>query len=188
MGKYNWIFGGFFSRLTNILHLYNMKTKKTIITVCLLLLANIAVQATGDSLSGQTQAGENNSIIIDDRLWGAWNLEAVEITTGKDVKTYTLETLLANANIIPSNLFTLLVFFENIVEAGISHNHTEFASEKESRLTALKGTFTTKNGQLTINLHEKQPRTFVYSIENNRLKISFNHSGTQFNLIYKSDN
>ena len=164
-----------------------MKTR--VIILVSLFLASIAAHATGSLSQGRTSAGESlNAATVDERLWATWGLETVEITTGGVTKEYSLETLLANANIIPSNLFTLFIFFGNEVEAGISHAHAEFAAEKESRLTALKGTFTTENGQLTITLREKQPRTFGYSIENNRLKISFNHSGAQFNLIYKSDN
>ncbi|MCL2098721.1 MAG: hypothetical protein FWH23_08210 [Bacteroidales bacterium] len=157
-----------------------MKTKLSLSRIALWLLLTACLLLP---VAAFAQTGEN-STTVDERLWAIWSLETVEITADGTTKQYSLETLLANTSILPRNMFTTLDFFGNEIEADISYAHTEFAAEAESLLTAVKGTFTASNGQLTLSLREKEPRTLAYSIENNLLRISFSYEDRKFNLIY----
>ncbi|MDR0295881.1 MAG: hypothetical protein LBH91_06865 [Prevotellaceae bacterium] len=67
------------------------------------------------------------------------------------------------------------------VEIGINHTNTDFISTMEN----IKCSFTAVNGQLTLALPEKEPRTFAYTLDGNLLKISFTRAGEQYSLTYK---
>ena len=140
-----------------------MKTK-TIILTCLLLLTGIIAQAG----------------TLDERLWGTWGLETATVTTGSDVKAYTVESLLADRDKLPKNLFLSLLFFNDQMGACSSEEALVYEFDMN-----VKGSFSTDNGQLTVTLREKQPRTFAYVIENDKLKVRYTQGNTQYDLIYK---
>ena len=112
-----------------------------------------------------------------------WVLDALELTLGdRSTQRYPVSNLLANKNLLPVNMFTIIHFFDDVVEVDIRYAELEFPSEDEK---SLKGTFATNNDQLTIILSEKQPRSFTYIIENERFVMKFTLAGVQFSLVYK---
>ena len=125
-----------------------------------------------------------NTQDVDEQLWGEWELETVEINTEGKIETYTLNDLLADKSKLTSNMFKFIYIFGNEIEVNIN-DLPDYAYENEIRLNALKGTFATNNGQLTISLREKQVRIFTYTVENKQLKIRYIQENTQYELIYK---
>ena len=156
-----------------------MKTR--VIILVSLFLASIAAHATGSLSQGRTPAGESlNAATVDERLWATWGLETVEITTGGVSNSYALEVLLADREKLPRNLFVSLYFFDD--QVGACSSEEDFAYKFNINV---KGSFSTSNGQLTVTLYERQPRTFAYTFEDGYLKIRYTQGETQYDLIYK---
>jgi len=140
------------------------------LTVLCLLLTAYCLLSTGTAFAQ-----------IDERLFGDWNLEAVEITMPEYTKQYSQEDLRLDFNMLPGSRFVSLSFTNGQVEIGINHTNTDFVSTVE-KVNAL---FTASKGQLTLTLPEKEPRTFVYTLDDGLLKINFIRTGEQYSLIYK---
>ena len=121
-----------------------------------------------------------NAQQVDERLWGTWKLETVEITANGFTKQYSLEDLLVDKSRLPRNLLLSLYFFND--QVGACTSETEFSYEME---TNIKGSFTTNNGELTTTIYGEQPRTFTYTIEDDLLKIRYSQANTQFDVNYK---
>ena len=118
---------------------------------------------------------------IDERLWGTWLLDTVELTAQRGAtQQHSLTSLFADKSNLPRNMFTQLYFFDD--QIGVCSTETEFVRGEE---VSMKGSFTTNDGELIITIRGEQSRQFVYSIEDDLLKISYTDGDTQFYLIYK---
>jgi len=114
-------------------------------------------------------------------LWGTWELETVEITKSGITETHSFESLLADKENLPRNMFTRLYFFDDKI--GVNTTESEFVSGEN---LSLKGVFTADDGMLTITMNNEQPRIFSYIIENELLKIGYSQDDeTQLYLVYK---
>ena len=126
---------------------------------------------TRGSVSAQT---------TDERLWGVWDLDSIELTINSVTQRYTLPVLLANRSILPRNMLTQLYFFKD--QIGVNSTETEFVSAEN---VSLKGSFTANDGKLNVTMRDGNARTFNYSIENEFLKIRYSESPIEFYLIYR---
>lgn len=144
--------------------------------ICLLLLTGVTTQVVGSTGAEDSV----NNAMIDEHLWATWGLETAVITADNSSKTYTLADLLAEKNLLAGNIFLSLYFFDN--QVGVTLNKTAFSPEFEQ---SLKGFVTTNNGELTMTMRDRQTHTFMYVIENERLKISYTQADTQYYLTYK---
>jgi len=114
-------------------------------------------------------------------LWGTWDLETVEITRQGVSETHYLESLLADKENLPRNMFTQFYFFSD--QVGVSSTEEIFVSGGNLNL---KGSFTADDGILIISIYDEQPRTFTYIIENDMLQIWYTQEDdTQLYLVYK---
>ncbi len=144
-----------------------------------IVLVAFVVGLFGISASSFAQETVNNeTAMVDHRLWGTWNLDIVELTKNGVTKKYSLDVLLADKNNLPRNMFTSLYFFDD--QIGVHSTETEFGFDVN-----LKGSFTANDGILTVTMREEQSRSFMYVIENEMLRIWHTKGDTQFNLIYK---
>ena len=121
-----------------------------------------------------------NAQQIDNRLWGTWSLDTIELTKDGVPRQYTLETLLADKSNLPRNMFTWLYFFGD--QIGVHSTETEFVPAVD---VSLKGNFTTNDGLLIVTMYEESPRTFTYEIEDDLLIIKYTEGDVQFYLVYK---
>ena len=118
---------------------------------------------------------------IDERLWGIWLLDTVELTAQRGAtQRHSLASLFADKSKLPRNMFTQLYFFDD--QIGVCNTETEFARGED---VSMKGSFTANDGELMVTIQGEQSRTFLYSIEDDLLKISYTEGDTQFYLIYK---
>ena len=113
-------------------------------------------------------------------LWGIWDLEIVEITRYGESEIHTLESLYADKENLPRNMFTQLFFFDD--QVGTKSTEELFASERNLNH---KGSFSINDGILSINIDTEQPRFFTYIIEDELLKIDYTQEDTHFYLVYK---
>ena len=121
-----------------------------------------------------------NAQQIDNRLWGAWSLDTIELKKDGVPRQYTLETLLADKSNLPRNMFTRLYFIED--QIGVHTTEAEFVSMTN---VSLKGNFTTDDGLLIVTMYGEQSRIFTYAIDSELLKIRYTEGDTQLYLIYK---
>jgi len=113
-------------------------------------------------------------------IWGNWDLDTIEITKQGVTEIYSIETLLADKENIPRNMFTRLFFFDD--QIGISSTEEIIA---QGQPINQKGSFTIENEKLIVTMNNEQSRTFTYSVENDFLKIEYTRGSTEFKLIYK---
>ena len=112
-----------------------------------------------------------------EHLWGAWEIESIEINKPGLTEIHSLESLLEDKENLPRNLFTRLYFFDD--QVGV--NYIEEAENLNQ-----KGTFSVEDGKLLITMRNEQTRVFTYTIEGDLLKIGYAQDDTQFYLVYKS--
>lgn len=117
---------------------------------------------------------------VDQRLWGIWDLETVEITSNNVTQQYPFADLLTNKETLPRNMFTSLAFFAN--EVAVNRTDIYFIPAHEVNM---KGSFSTNNGQLTITIRTEEPRTFDYTIESETLKLKYTELNMQYQLFFK---
>jgi len=115
-----------------------------------------------------------------ERLWGVWSLDSVELTNNGNTEKYSMETLFANQELLPRNIFTRLYFFAD--QIGISTTEEIFLPDENHNQ---KGSFTIEGNKLFITLRGEQPRKFTYLIEDEFLKTWHRQDDTEFNLVYK---
>jgi len=140
------------------------KKLKTLFTVLLVLFTTTNLQA-------QTEHRH---------LWGTWELETIEITKQGVPEIHYLESLLADKENLPRNMFTQLYFFND--QVGVSSTEEIFVSGGNLNV---KGSYTADDGVLIITMNNELPRMFTYIIENELLKIWYTQDNIELHLVYK---
>ena len=115
-----------------------------------------------------------------EQLWGVWSLDSVELTKNGNTEKYSIETLLANQELLPRNIFTRLYFFSD--QIGISTTEEIFLPDESHNL---KGSFTIEGDILYITLQGEQPRKFTYLLGDEFLKTWYRQDDKEFYLVFK---
>ena len=115
-----------------------------------------------------------------EQLWGTWDLDTIEMTRQGVTEIHSLESLYADKENLPRNMFTQFYFFSN--QIGGHNTESELVPSEDLNQ---KGYFSTDDGKLIITMGDEQPRIFTYIIKNDFLKIWYTQDDTQFYLVYK---
>ena len=113
-------------------------------------------------------------------LQGTWSLDMAEITKQWVTEKHTLESLYADKENLPRNMFIRLYFFDGYM--SVDTTESEFLPGEKVNS---KGTFIIDDGKLIVTMRNEQPRIFTYSIEDEFLKVWYTQEDTEFYLVYK---